>query len=362
MTIKSSGSLSLTDIATEFGGAKPYNLSGYYSGGARVPADATGQNGPIPSSGEIKFSDFYGSTVVPKLQKGYFVGVSATNNDGIDALMYTSETVYYLSQDYARPGKTDNLSGVGSSTDAYFSGGTDGGSSKDTAHGYADLIVYIKFSTDATSSLSSYISQMRNGMGSFSSPAKGYFCSGILNDFYANVPYTGVTDALTFSNNTCVSLASAVLQVPRKKFANAQTFVKGYLFGGATSTVVTNRIDALPFSTETFNQVNSYLVRGKTRCAGAWGPTKAYVAGGWDDTSGSSNTIESFTYASETMSNTSAVLYAFRLDLSAAVSTTKGYFSGGGNIDRFVFSSETNSLMANTLKSTTFNKATASPV
>jgi len=49
MTIKSSGSLSFTEITNEFGTANPTSLSQYY-----------GLDAGIPTSGQIRFSDFYG--------------------------------------------------------------------------------------------------------------------------------------------------------------------------------------------------------------------------------------------------------------------------------------------------------------
>lgn len=61
MTLPSSGPLSIGDISGEFGGVPPLPLSDYYAGGPFVPAGTIGDNGPIPSAGEIKISDFYGS-------------------------------------------------------------------------------------------------------------------------------------------------------------------------------------------------------------------------------------------------------------------------------------------------------------
>lgn len=67
MTLQSSGPLKASEIQAEFGGSNPFRLSDYYAGGPNVPAGAEGDNGPIPSSGLIKFSDFYGapSNVAP---------------------------------------------------------------------------------------------------------------------------------------------------------------------------------------------------------------------------------------------------------------------------------------------------------
>ena len=51
MALQSSGAISLNDIATEFGGSTPHSISEYYG-------VATG----VPSSGEISFDDFYGTS------------------------------------------------------------------------------------------------------------------------------------------------------------------------------------------------------------------------------------------------------------------------------------------------------------
>lgn len=62
MTLQSSGLITMQDIATEFGGTKPYLINQYYRNGSRVPSSQL----KIPASGLIKFSDFYGaSKVIP---------------------------------------------------------------------------------------------------------------------------------------------------------------------------------------------------------------------------------------------------------------------------------------------------------
>lgn len=63
MTIKSSGSLTSTEIAAEYGGSKPYKLSAYYRGAGLVPS---GGSSKIPTSGTNKFSNYYGTTrIIP---------------------------------------------------------------------------------------------------------------------------------------------------------------------------------------------------------------------------------------------------------------------------------------------------------
>ena len=49
MAIKSSGSLSITEIVDEFGGSTPHSLSEYYRNGGAVPANNTN----VPTSGTI---------------------------------------------------------------------------------------------------------------------------------------------------------------------------------------------------------------------------------------------------------------------------------------------------------------------
>jgi len=57
MALPSSGSLTLAQIQTEFGGANPISLSEYYRNGGLV----TGNNTNVPTSGIISLSNFYGA-------------------------------------------------------------------------------------------------------------------------------------------------------------------------------------------------------------------------------------------------------------------------------------------------------------
>lgn len=57
MPIKTSGSLSVTDIVNEFGGVAPHSLSEYYRGGSLVISNTT----TIPVSGAIGLGRFYGA-------------------------------------------------------------------------------------------------------------------------------------------------------------------------------------------------------------------------------------------------------------------------------------------------------------
>ena len=57
MTLPSSGTITIAQIATEFGGDAPHSLSEYYRGGSYT----TSNNTSVPTSGAIAMSDFYGA-------------------------------------------------------------------------------------------------------------------------------------------------------------------------------------------------------------------------------------------------------------------------------------------------------------
>ena len=70
MPLAGSGTLSINDIAGEFGGrSDPESLSEFYRGGSRVPDNAT--NSGIPTSGTIAISNFYNASAAP-VQLGSF--------------------------------------------------------------------------------------------------------------------------------------------------------------------------------------------------------------------------------------------------------------------------------------------------
>ena len=59
MALPSSGTISLNDLQTEFGGSNPIEISEYYRGGSRVPNITV--NNSVPTSGQISLSNFYGA-------------------------------------------------------------------------------------------------------------------------------------------------------------------------------------------------------------------------------------------------------------------------------------------------------------
>jgi hypothetical protein len=78
MVLQSSGTISINDLVTEFGGSAPHSLSEYYRGGGLVPDTATNAN--IPTSGQIDMNDFYGGDVISGPATGalYTMGIHCT--------------------------------------------------------------------------------------------------------------------------------------------------------------------------------------------------------------------------------------------------------------------------------------------
>lgn len=60
MPLPASGTISLNDLQTEFGGSNPIAITEYYRGGGLVPDIAA--NSSVPTSGQISLSNFYNAT------------------------------------------------------------------------------------------------------------------------------------------------------------------------------------------------------------------------------------------------------------------------------------------------------------
>jgi hypothetical protein len=80
MTLQSSGPISASDIWTEFNMPNGTPMSQWYAGGPYVPSGTVGDNGPVPTSGTISFSDFYGaSRTNVDVLGGLFIDVDPTS-------------------------------------------------------------------------------------------------------------------------------------------------------------------------------------------------------------------------------------------------------------------------------------------
>lgn len=78
MPIKTSGSLTISDIVAEFGGTAPYDIGDYYRGGGVVPNKNINSQIPLAGSGQpIKFSQFYGASKIIEMSYSLWGGGGA---------------------------------------------------------------------------------------------------------------------------------------------------------------------------------------------------------------------------------------------------------------------------------------------
>lgn len=72
--LQTSGTISINDLATQFGGTTPHSMNEYYKGGANVPNISV--NASVPTSGQISLDNFYGAAASTPLT---FTGQGTTS-------------------------------------------------------------------------------------------------------------------------------------------------------------------------------------------------------------------------------------------------------------------------------------------
>ena len=192
MGLQSSGSISLSNIAGEFGGSTPHSLSEYYDAASGIPA-----------SGQISFSNFYGASAVSH----WIATIGGTGFDDAQGIAVDGSGNVYIAgrTGSAGAGSYDvlivkyNADGViqwqrtlgASSTDAGLAIAVDG-SGNVYVHGYAFLssgsadFLTVKYNTSGTLQWQRTLS---------STTAKHEFGSGVGVDGSGNVYVTGHTNA-----------------------------------------------------------------------------------------------------------------------------------------------------------------------
>jgi hypothetical protein len=101
MALPTSGPLSLNDIKGEFGGPTSPSLGDYYAGGTYVPAGTSGTNGPVPSSGPISISNFYGtSSIVVDFSDRFVMGAGFGSSNAGYQIIGTSGGGLLAGNDY----------------------------------------------------------------------------------------------------------------------------------------------------------------------------------------------------------------------------------------------------------------------
>ena len=158
MPLVNSGSISINDIAGEFGGSQPHSLSEYYQGGGLV----TSNNTSVPTSGAISIGDFYGAqNFAPVVASG---GNSTTTYSGYKVHTFTSSGTL-----------TVNSAGAANTGVEYMCmGGGGGASAGDPGYVYGAGGAGGVIRTGSSSNTGSFpVSVGGGGSGSFSSPNAG---------------------------------------------------------------------------------------------------------------------------------------------------------------------------------------------
>ena len=162
MALPSSGTISMSMIAAEFGGSAPHALSEYYRGGGLVPN--TPANSAVPTSGTIKLTDFYGATNISPLSAsaspaglfGLRVGAGSlsktttiTASGGVPPYSYSttwSSGGYFLS---VINGGSNTPGASGSASPTIDLNGTLRCRVTDSASNYVDVFIDVSFSWEA---------------------------------------------------------------------------------------------------------------------------------------------------------------------------------------------------------------------
>ena len=139
MALPASGTLSLSEIQTEFGGVNPIGISEYYRNGGYV----TSNNTSVPISGPISFSNFYGAFKLFTLtistdtkQANLSTLATSAGWDGSEPLeVIINSGVYVWSDSTTVPGLLVNVNNVIIFNSGYIMGrGGNGGTSRGTGN------------------------------------------------------------------------------------------------------------------------------------------------------------------------------------------------------------------------------------
>lgn len=129
MALQSSGAISLSQIAAEFGGSIPHSLSEYY-----------GAASGVPSSGTIRFSDFYGVANAVSLTYE-MIGAGGGGGGGWISTRYATageaSTISYggttITSSGGAAGETTANTGQSDGSPTYYGPGGTGGANSDSS-------------------------------------------------------------------------------------------------------------------------------------------------------------------------------------------------------------------------------------
>jgi hypothetical protein len=329
--------LSLLMIQGEFGGpATDIAMNQYYAGGSYVPAGTSGDSGPIPSSGQISISQFYGSQSL--IAKGFFGGgrtptSSPTFLNTIDGIRFDTEAAINPSATLSQ--SRSYLAGVNSSARGFFGGGLALPARLSTIDG-------IRFDTEAAINPAAALSQARDSLAGVNSSARGFFGGGRAPTAPAIV---SLIDGIRFDTEAAINPA-ATLSEARESLGSACSSTRGFFAGGfngfgtpTASAEYSKAIDGIRFDTEAAINPSAILSQsptlrngGRYLLDGVNSSTKGYFFGGVTRNRGTTTgIIDAFTFSTETIARLSASMSQTRRSYaSVSSSSTQRGFCGGG--------------------------------
>lgn len=299
--LPSSGSISLDDIQTEFGGSNPIGINEYY-----------GAAPGVPTSGTISFDDFYGKAgSLPPVSLGYFIGgrtAPSSSSNQIQRIQYSNDT---LSIRPATLSLAREISAVVEDTTyGYVCGGF---SRRPTPTGgpfYTNRIDRLQFSNETSSNPPANLpTSLGYGRG-ISSSTKGFFCGGYSPSF------TTATNAIREINLSNGTVSSPPITLTRNTYGSAKLNNKGagYIcYGSGPPTLPSTHepsVSKLRFSDQTVSAIFATALPGNPTPADSFtnrSGGKGYLYGGfkygsYTGPSFYSTVIERLQYSTDTFS------------------------------------------------------------
>lgn len=257
------------------------------------------------------------SLIEPVSSAGYIAGGRNANGSLNSILKVPFDTGVVLPVSNTLSLERSFFAGINSSNNGYFGGGI-------TDIGLSSRIDKLVFVTDAIQSLGDIISTARMSLGGLNSLDNGYYLGGW------DILFSRKVDKLDFNTDTNIFMGD--LLVNRKHgFATSETIRGGYLFGGR-SDIGTSEIEYLRYITETCSVVSNTLSYGVTYAVGVGYPfSNGYIVGGVDDNYFMLNTAQKFEFSSETVSVLANTLSEERTEHCGYNNDVKGFFATGVN-------------------------------
>ena len=198
--------------------------------------------------------------------------------------------------------------------------------------GPVSTISKLTMSTETYSNVSSTLSEANRRYGSFGDATRGYFAGG-------TAPVRSWCQKLVYSTDTRTTTPS-VMQAARGYLKAIGNSTAGYVGGGTPQSSHGNKLDKMPYSTETFSSLPN-LPASRYRYASLGNQEKGYFAGGYPSFL---SRVQKITYSNDSYAITPNLSYPATFQ-SGAGNATKGYVvageGGGTKVDRITFSNDT---------------------